>query len=282
MQPGCKTKLKDMTAEERKQYDRNRKRLQRQNAKKITAEKSHAKKVVGLKNNSGENICFRNVVIQLLYSLPSFHLELTGTSLLSICVLKLKELFTEINQASGAVRPTPYFHAMAIPRYIPRRQYDSHEFLTFVLSQVYPDIDNGPYIFTVMLASCLSTCVCGCTPSQVRVSTTFLTLNVHAINDAQVVSKLLREYFAPTLVQYTCETCKRQDGYVKTSVLENCPDMLLLQLSISDGHGQKIKPSLSIYQELTDFGLSLELYGIIYHIGNTIQSGHYTCSVKVV
>ena len=121
----------------------------------------------------------------------------------------------------------------------------------------------------------------GRTPSPVRVDTTFLTLNVHAINAAQLVSELLREYFAPTLVQYTCESCKRQDGYMKTAVLENCPDMLLIQLSIFDGYGQKIKPCLSIDQELTDFGLSLELCGVIYHIGNTIQSGHYTCSVKV-
>ena len=191
MEPNSKTKLKDMTDEERKQYERNRKRLQRQNAKKIISKKTNAKIVVGLKNNSGDNVCFGNAVIQLLYSLPRFHLELTDTSLLSICVLKLKELFTEINRAGGDVRPTPYFHAMDIPRYIPRQQYDSHEFLTYILDQVYQDINNGSCIFKVILASCLSTCVCGRTPSPVRVNTTFLTLNVHAINAAQVVSELL-------------------------------------------------------------------------------------------
>ena len=141
-----------------------------------------------------------------------------------------------------------------------------HSPLTYILDQVYQDVNNGSCIFTVILASCLSTCVCGRTPSPVRVNTTFLTLNVHAINAAQVVSELLREYFAPTLVQYTCESCKRQDGYVKTAVLENCPAMLLIQLGIFDARGQKIKPCLSIDQELTDFGLSLELYGVIYHI----------------
>ena len=281
MEASGKTKLKDMTIEERKQYERNRKKLQRQNAKNIAAKNTNVNKVTGLKYNSGDNVCFGNVVIQLLYHLPGFRLELANTRLLSSCVLNLRELFAKINTAGCAVRPTPYFHVMDIPRYIPHQQYDSHEFLTYILGQVYQDVNNGSCIFTVILASCLSTCVCGRTPSSLRVNTTFLTLNVHAISAVQLVSELLREYFAPTLVQYTCESCKRQGGYVKTSVLENCPDMLLIQLSIFDGHGQKIKPSLSIDQELTDFGLSLELYGIIYHIGNTIQSGHYTCSVKV-
>ena len=146
MQPGSKTKLKDMTDEERKEYERNRKRHQRQNAKKTNAKKTNAKKVVGLKNNSGDNICFGNVAIQLLYSLPRFHLELSDTSLSSICVLKLKELFTEINEVSGNVRPTPYFHAMDIPLYIPYQQYDSHEFLTYILGQVYQDINKSLYI----------------------------------------------------------------------------------------------------------------------------------------
>ena len=106
MEASGKTKLKDMTIEERKQYERNRKKLQRQNAKNIAAKNTNVNKVTGLKNNSGDNVCFGNVAIQLLYSLPRFRLELTDTSLSSICILKLRELFAKINTAGNAVRPT--------------------------------------------------------------------------------------------------------------------------------------------------------------------------------
>ena len=103
VEPSSKTKLKDMTAAERKEYERNRKKLQRQNAKNITAKNTNADKVIGLKNNYGDNVCFGNVVIQLLYHLPRFRLELANTRLLSSCVLNLRELFAKINTAGCAV-----------------------------------------------------------------------------------------------------------------------------------------------------------------------------------
>merc|ERR1712080_595547 len=150
-----------------------------------------------------------------------------------------------------------------------------------ILGEVYQDIENNSCIFKIMVTSRKSPCACGYIAAHIDDNTTCLPLRVRAIHTVQVVSELLHMYFAPTMIEYRCDGCKQDGLFATTFVLENFPEILLIVLSIFDGYGEQLKPCLSIDQELHYNGLSMELYGVIYHIGLTKEYGHYTCAVKV-
>merc|ERR1712080_708603 len=137
-----------------------------------------------------------------------------------------------------------------------------------ILGEVYQDIENNSCIFKIMVTSRKSPCACGYIAAHIDDNTTCLPLRVRAIHTVQVVSELLHMYFAPTMIEYRCDGCKQDGQFATTFVLENFPEILLIVLSIFDGYGEKLKPCLSIDQEL-------------YHIGLTKEYGHYTCAVKV-
>ena len=152
-------KMKDMTSVERKEYERQRKRMQREKAKELTKNE-----VIGLRND-GENVCFANVIIQLLRPLLEFQQQLHNASSQNICVRNLEELFAQMNQSNGYVRGTPYFRAMNIPGYVVKHQYDSQEFLLFLLQEVYDGVYNTGCMFNIRTTSsitCGRNCLYAC------------------------------------------------------------------------------------------------------------------------
>ena len=270
---------RSFTREERKVYERERKREQRAKKRKSV----NADAVIGLQNNA-ENVCFGNVVMQLLRPLGEFHRQLETACSLNNCVRNLKQVFTKMNEGNSCVRASAHYRAMKIRDYTVNAQYDCHEFFNYLLEEVYGSIANSDCMFTIVTKSFVA-CgrgVCGHTTIPTVVSNTCLTLNVHTGACAQSVIGLLRESLKGEYVaDYTCDSCHHIGSCSKTVTLENCPSVLLMQLNLFRNDGEKIKPCLAIEREIDEFGLSVELRGVIYHIGGSIDEGHYTCSVKV-
>ena len=94
--------------------------------------------------NYGENICFFNSVIQVLYSLIVFR---SYTDKLRPPVkgvaMKIKKLFSEIETSSDPVRTSNYVRYLGLQHYEPGMQYDAHErLLQFLVKISCPNIND--------------------------------------------------------------------------------------------------------------------------------------------
>mgnify|MGYP001340039308 CR=1 FL=1 len=243
---------------------------------------------IGLLNN-GENICFINSAIQLLYNYENFRSYIKNLSSSNEVVLAIKALFNEIDSSSYPVKSSKYLQQFNIPFYIYPNVYDSHEFLVHLLDKVYPRVDNTSMfddncMFNVKTKNHIVCKNSICNQSIVKIEQNLaLTLNVKSSNDSQTINDLLNEFKKEEkLPNYTCETCKL-NNCEKTVSIENCPDILILQLSLFAFSGNtqiKLTPTISLDENIVLFNQSLQLHGIIYHEGPSARTGHYTCCIK--
>ena len=93
--------------------------------------------------NYGENICFFNSVIQILYSLPVFRgyinkLRLPATGV----AMKIKKNFCKIETSREPVKTSKYVRYLGLHHYEPGMQYDAHEYLLQLLATPYPNIND--------------------------------------------------------------------------------------------------------------------------------------------
>ena len=110
---------------------------------------------IGL-TNSGENICFLNCVVQILYFIPALHTRLYEYSSRTLIrpltydqhvrfnvMTSLKLLFDEISNGYSEVRSSRYFDNLKIySTWRLGQQQDSHEFLDHILNNLYPKLEN--------------------------------------------------------------------------------------------------------------------------------------------
>ena len=84
--------------------------------------------IVGLKN-SGQNVCFFNSVIQLLYSVKGFRELVCQIENCSSPVLHLKQLFTAMKYSDTPLETYPFVASIELPNYDPtqRQQFDAQE-----------------------------------------------------------------------------------------------------------------------------------------------------------
>ena len=94
--------------------------------------------------NYGENICFFNPVIQVLYFLPvfrdyikKFQSPAKGVS------LKIRKLFMEIETLNDPLRTSNHVRYLNLQRCEPGIYYDAHESLPKLLAKAYPNINNA-------------------------------------------------------------------------------------------------------------------------------------------
>ena len=93
--------------------------------------------------NYGENVCFFNSVIQVLYSLSVFRDYINKLRPPAKGVaMKIKSLFSEIETSSEPVRTSNYVRYLGRQHYEPRRQYDAHECLLQLLVKISPNIND--------------------------------------------------------------------------------------------------------------------------------------------
>jgi len=90
--------------------------------------------------------------------------------------------------------------------------------------------------------------------------------------------------------QYYCEKCKKRNDSIKKLSFENFPRILVIHLKRFDNYQRKIKTFIKYDTEidLTSFKIDKKkekfkyrLCAVLIHDGNSIDSGHYYCYVKV-
>ena len=274
----------------------------------ISDETMNRKPIVKLENN-GVNVCFLNSCCQALYSLDLFHTYLEQTTIDHPVIDKLKELFQTMRNTNGTVNTYDYMTQIQeyFNDYTLAQQYDAEECLRKILEICYPDIHNAAsdnefdsskfdsqFIFRV---TCNETVECevnrgGCGNTQDRYEYhEILKLPVEETSVyQQSVEQLLNAANANVnpMPDYRCEidpsrSCTQRNSCNKRSILSGFKDILVIQLKIfsHDEFGQQRKffPDLFIDESITQFA-QYKLKGIIWHHGNSIQSGHYTAMIK--
>ena len=93
--------------------------------------------------NYGENVCFFNSVIHVLYSLSVFrdYINKLRPPFKGVA-MKIKNLFGEIETSSEPVRISNYVRYLGLQHCEPGMQYDAHECLLQLLAKIYPNIND--------------------------------------------------------------------------------------------------------------------------------------------
>ena len=92
--------------------------------------------------NQGENVCFFNSVIQILYTLPAFREFIQQLSPTNAVVSEIKNLFGEIESSNVPVRTSDYVQNLGLRDYSLGMQYDAHECLLQLLEKIDPAIND--------------------------------------------------------------------------------------------------------------------------------------------
>ncbi|PLB45365.1 cysteine proteinase [Aspergillus steynii IBT 23096] len=112
------------------------------------------------------------------------------------------------------------------------------------------------------------------------------------VGDAVSIEELLSGCYSGSTVDRDCEHCERKTEHLRTDKVVQVPEVLLVHLNRIGGPGgeksfnnvslgdQVVLPE-SLRRGLADKDdICYELYTIIFHEGDTIESGHYTAAVK--
>ena len=173
---------------------------------------------------------------------------------------------------------------MGIPSYQVKQQYDSHECLCFLLDKFFLDNEESFKLQARQSTFCENT---GCFHNSEGITyERTLTLNIEQTYDYQSINKiLLRSMFRHHLPDYRCEGCQSVGFCYKTNSICHLPDILIITLSffkpVTDGFLQKFIPNLIINDSISLYGKNLDLFGIVYYSGQTMNSGHYTSALNL-
>ena len=159
--------------------------------------------------NCGENVCFFNSVMQVLYNLPMFQnfiQQLPAASISEVSVIK--RLFEEISYSNVPVRTSTCVQDLQLRDYRVGMQYDAHECLIQLFEKIYPNIGDD-CIFKV---STLESTVCENCGHSIDKSETcnHLSLNLEDTNSLQTISEILSMVMHPhgrPLLDYRCDNC---------------------------------------------------------------------------
>ena len=96
---------------------------------------------LGLMNN-GENVFFFNSVMQVLYSLPLFRDYINQLQPAEGVAMQIKNVFREIETSKEPARTSHYVRYLSLLGCEPVVQYDAHECLLQLLTNIYPNISD--------------------------------------------------------------------------------------------------------------------------------------------
>jgi uncharacterized UBP type Zn finger protein len=170
-------------------------------------------------------------------------------------------------------------------------QQDAHDFILTILQDGIQDRelkklieDRFYYTFTTT-----TTCVDGSLPQKTQGHDMFIPLakeELAGMENNVVLSRGIENYQREILaLEQKLKRCEDQGFYKKITLQggSQLPRFLWIQLKLfgSEG-GLKLSDYETVVKEetMTILGVEYELLGFITHIGNTIQGGHYVCTVK--
>ena len=96
---------------------------------------------LGLMNN-GENVCFFNSVMQVLYSLPLFRGYINQLQPVEGVAMPIKNLFREIETSKEPVKTSHYVRYLNLLGYESGMHCDTHGCHLQLLLNIYPNIND--------------------------------------------------------------------------------------------------------------------------------------------
>eukprot|EP00111_Clytia_hemisphaerica_P024389 TCONS_00071962-protein len=245
--------------------------------------------------NLGQNVCFFNSVLQVLYSNDNFHEFISQLETNCPGKVAMKQLFTLMETSVTPIETYQYVHLMPLLNYnhALKEQYDAHECLYYILSMLYsldPNVSEPSNVFQI---SCLQSVLCQTcyNPSEKTVYDSYCRIEFpdrfreNSIENE--ISKLVNDPHGELLQEaYPCPICPVRTNATKSTILFNVADTLIIQLIIfgfdrTTNSSKKLAPNLTIETKVENVLLgTLHLQGIVYHHGNSPNSGHYTAVVK--
>ena len=153
-------------------------------------------------NGKFENLCFFNAVLQLLYSIPEFHLFLKDPSLYPSnindeMIRTLIQLFTEMD-THNSVRTSSYIKNIGLNHYVFGSQYDAQDCLQFIINQCF--LSHSQSIFGLCIfESIWCEGKVGCNRRSEKLDwTQILQLTLYENEDQlQTVEELFHQFFDP-------------------------------------------------------------------------------------
>ena len=249
--------------------------------------------------NIGENVCFFNSLAQVLYSSLSFRAHVFNTTLHNDVIDKLRELFREMESTQHSVHTYPIVACLDIPEYEDKQQFDVRNLLSYLLDYSFEQDTRQLTMHTLFKINEIRSTMCGnCNKESFSsCDNPMFDLDIYPF-ERQTIRGLLdrvfdvRGYPCP---DYRCEIERDENGIIeqgcnvtglctKSVQLTPVGDFMIIHLKITSeddfGRRTKLFPDMRIDQELQMYGY-FDLQGIIWYHGPSIDSGHYTCNVKV-
>ena len=235
--------------------------------------------------NLGENVCFFNSIIQILFPITPFQNKiLLQDNTNNDVTLAFKDLFQEMLETKSEIRTSVFLQRINILTYQHGSQFDAHECLLFILNEIYPDIDDS-CIFKIRLKTTVTCNKSTCNHNTERNSSnSAMTLYITDRSKNWTVTELLNNYLALVhLTGYKCDSCSDINTCYELNSVTDFKHVLVFQLSSFEFLNEvmtKVGYNINIEESLVINGPSLKLHSVIFHHGLNAQNGYYTCSVK--
>ena len=166
--------------------------------------------------NNGENVCFFNHVMQVLYLLP-----LSGDCINQLksaegVAMQIKNLFREIETSKESVRTSQYVRYLNLLGYESGMQYDAHECLLQLLLNIYLNIsDDCMFKIEKLKLTLCNKCGHTANTNDVCIDTS---LHLEDSSNVETISGMLHQLIEPRgeyLENYRCDGCQRWNTSTK-------------------------------------------------------------------
>ena len=200
--------------------------------------------------NNGENVCFFNSVMHVLYSLQLFRDYINQYQPAEGVAMQIKNQFREIETSKEPVRTCHYVRYLNLLGYEPGMQYDAHECLLQLHLNIYPNINDDCMFKIDKLESTLCN-KCGHTENTNGVCI-YTSLHLGDSSNVQIISGMLHQLMDPRgeyLENYRCDGCQRLNTSTKAVYVTQLSGALIIQLNILKyigGINKNVIPNMSI------------------------------------
>ncbi|KAL7825561.1 hypothetical protein SRHO_G00341080 [Serrasalmus rhombeus] len=232
------------------------------------------------------NTCFMNATLQCLLSLTCFWTPIiaqqaswmdTASSQMLRCLAELQQarLSSSKKQKKQLLRALKSCLSARCPAFDGYDQEDAHEFLMLILLQLK---EEGEALRTSCVSSIcpvehfefqlksVRTCTsCGLQVSRVE------DFNHLSINLRSTLAHSLHAYFQPTDIEISCECeqgCRASEVQEFSTLPRSLVDLQASKPHLGPAYGQECPPT-GLYR----------LHGVVSHLGNSLDSGHYISDV---